>query len=106
MAGKGTDVTPLAARKQLLLVESELNRAELQNDLLAVKAELGRINNQVRAAAGVASSISRLGLTFANLFRPGAPANHDGRGGGKKPTWISTLFRGARAGVSLWSSLR
>jgi hypothetical protein len=102
MPGEGTDLTSLAARKQLLLVESELNRAELQNEWLTVKSEIDRIGNQVRSAAGIASSVTRLGLSFANFFRPGTPARHDG----KKPGWISTLFRGARAGVSLWSSLR
>jgi hypothetical protein len=40
MPGKNLNLTPLESRKQLLLVESELNRAQLLNELRDFKFRL------------------------------------------------------------------
>ena len=47
MSGKKitNGLSPLEARKQLLLVESELNRAQLINELRGFKDELHQLKN-------------------------------------------------------------
>jgi len=48
-------LSPLEARKQLLVVESELNRAQLINELRGLKDELYQLKNQVEAIGSIAS---------------------------------------------------
>jgi hypothetical protein len=94
MSGKKSQLTPLATRKQLLLVESELNRVQLLNEVRDFKNEIHHLRHQVCAIGSVASSAAKLAATFFH---------HDE---GKKSSWVSTLLHGMQAGASLWRLLR
>jgi hypothetical protein len=103
MSGKNFQLTPLESRKQLLLVESELNRAQLVAELRDFKNELHQLEDQMQAIGSLASSAATLVNTFSAIGS--AFAHRDGEDR-KGKSWISTLLNGARTGVSLWSALR
>jgi hypothetical protein len=103
MSGKNFHLTPLESRKQLLLVESELNRAQLVNELRDLKSEIHHLQNQVQAVGSLVSSAAKLATTFSAI---GSAFTHRGTGKNEKSSWISTLLNGARTGASIWSALR
>jgi hypothetical protein len=53
MSGKNFHLTPLESRKQLLLVESELNRAQLLNELRDLSTEIQHLKGQVQAVGSL-----------------------------------------------------
>jgi hypothetical protein len=77
MHGKNFHLTPLESRKQLLLVESELNRAQLLNELSGLKSEIHNLKNQVQAIGSLASSATKLATTFSAI---GSAFSHHDRG--------------------------
>jgi hypothetical protein len=99
MFGKETPMTALESRKQLLVLESELNRAQLMKDLDELKVETQRLGDQVRSLGSIASNVgSLLEMVFkAQQFVSNAK---------EKFPRIFGLFKGARAGASLWSVIR
>jgi len=100
MSGKKTPLTPLAARKQLLLLESDLNRTqfveavdEWKTAVHHTKERLTQVGSMVSMATKVATTVA----TARRLFsRP-----TDG-----KKSWLSMLSDGMTIGTSLWSMLR
>ena len=103
MPGKNFHLTPLESRKQLLLVESELNRARLLNELRDFKGEIDNLKVQIHAIGSMASSAAKLANTFSAI---GNAFTHDGEDEQKKTSWISTILNGARTGASIWGALR
>lgn len=103
MLGKDFHLTTLESRKQLLRVESELNRAQLFNELRDFKKEIHHLQDQVAAMSSIVSSVAKLATTFSVIGGVFARSNNEEK---KKSSWVSTLFRGARAGASIWSALR
>ena|SRR5277367_6552180 len=103
MPGKNFHLTPLESRKQLLLVESELNRAQLINELRDFKNEIQHLKSQMHAIGSLASSASKLAGTFSAISRAFTHRPADEKG---KSSWISTLLNGARTGASIWGALR
>jgi hypothetical protein len=103
MSGKNFHLTPLESRKQLLLVESELNRAQLINELHALKSEIDNLKVQIHAVGSMASSAAKLANTFSAI---GNAFTHHREGEQKKTSWISTILNGARTGASIWGALR
>jgi hypothetical protein len=104
MFRKNTHVTALQVRKQLLIAESDINRAELVRELKAVKGELVHIKKQVYTVGSVASSAA-LAATAFSLFRKRKTSSESSNGGGK-PSWLSTALAGARIGTSLFFKIR
>jgi hypothetical protein len=103
MPGKNFHLTPLESRKQLLLVESELNRAQLVNELRDLKSEIHYLKNQVQAVGSLVSSAAKLATTFSAI---GSAFTHRAAGKNGKSSWISTLLNGARTGASIWGALQ
>jgi hypothetical protein len=103
MAGKKSQLTSLETRKQLLLVESELNRAQLHNELRDFKNEVHVLKNQMQAISSLAASAAKLAATFSAI---GTAFTHRNPGDNGKSSWISTLLNGARTGASIWSALQ
>jgi hypothetical protein len=101
MSGKPSQLTPLETRKQLLLVESELNRAQLLNELRDFRNEIHHLKHQVWEIGAIAASAAKLATTFSAIGQAFSHRNED-----EKPLWISTLLNGAKAGTSLWLLLR
>lgn len=94
---------PLETRKQQLLVESELNRAQLLNKLRDFKNEIHHLKHQVWEIGSIAVSSAKLATTFSAIEQA---FSHRNEGEKEKPSWISTLLNGAKAGTSLWLLLR
>jgi len=103
MSGKKSQLTSLETRKQLLLVESELNRAQLLNELRDFKNEVHLLKNQVEAIGSLAASAAKLATTFSAI---GNAFTHRDDSENRKSSWISTLLSGARTGAMLWTMLR
>jgi hypothetical protein len=103
MPGKNLHLTPLESRKQLLLVESELNRAQLLNELHDLNNEIQNLKSQVQAAGALVSSAAKLATTFSAI---GSAFTHRDTGENGKSSWLSTLINGARTGATIWRTLR
>jgi FtsH-binding integral membrane protein len=91
---------PLQTRKQLLLAESELNRAQLVGEMAELTAE-------VRALAGRAKSIGLI-ASSATALLAGLAAFRRKKSGtaGEKPAWLRTILNGAGLVSSLWLAFR
>lgn len=102
MPGKKSQLTPLETRKQLLLVESELNRVQLLNEMHDFKDEIHHLQQQMQAIGSMVSAAAKLAATFSTVGR--AFSHRDE--GDNKPSWVSMLLNAAQAGTSLWLLLR
>jgi hypothetical protein len=102
MPRKTTGLTELETRKQLLLVESELNRAQLVNELREFKSGLHQLRNQVNAVGSIASSAAKLTDTFSRIRNAFTHQNEGGNG----KSWLSTLLTGAQTAASVFGAFR
>lgn len=100
MSGKNPHLKPPAIQKQLLLAESELNRAQLVEEVAAISAHIHALTKRATSFGSIASSIAVLvaGLT---AFRRGRAATAK-----PKPLWQRTLFKGAGLVSTAWLALR
>jgi hypothetical protein len=96
----------LEARKQLLLAESRVNRAELPKELDHLKDEINRVKKNVCMAGSIASSAALL-TTTASIFRRHFNSDSSEQSGSRpKTSWISTALNHATTGTSLFLKLR
>ena len=96
MFGKESRVTPLELRKQLLIAESELNRAQLVEEMAVVAAGVRTLTGRAKCFGSIASSAAVL-LAGISAFRRGKSVDADA-----KPSWLQTMLKVA----SLISTLR
>ena len=100
MSGKNPRLNPLAARKQLLIAESELNRAHLVQEWQAMADGVRSIADRAGTISSVASAAASLIAGLVSFQRTrSAPA--DG-----KFSWWQTLLKGAQLAGSLWAKFR
>ena len=101
MHGKHPALTPLAAHKQLLVAESELNRAEFGRDWDCLCGTANKVAHEVRSIGSLASAGAAL-FASGSMLRRLLPfkRNEPGR------SWMGTLINGVRAGISIWLALR
>jgi hypothetical protein len=100
MFGKKSHVTPLELRKQLLIAESELNRAQLVQDWQAVADGVRSAADQARTLSSVASAAAALVAGLASFRRKkSAPA-------AEKPSRLQTILKGAGLISSVWQAFR
>ena len=92
---------PLASRKQLLLAESELNRAQLIQEWQTMSGEVHALARQAKSVGSFAAVITSLvaGLAVLRHQKP-APA------AAEPAAWWQTLLKGAGVVGSLWLGLR
>ena len=93
-------MNPLESRKQLLIAESELNRAQLAGDLAALTAGVRTLTDRAKSLGSIASSAAVL-LAGLAAFRRGKLADADG-----KPSWRRTLLKSAGLISTLWLAFR
>ena len=93
-------MNPLESRKQLLIAESELNRAQLAHECQTMVDEVHALANRARTITTFASAAAALVTSLASFrrHRP-APAT-------EKSSWLQTILRGAGTVTSLWSVFR
>ena len=90
-------MSQLELRKQLLLAESDLNRAELVEEWKTVVLGFRGVAIQARkySSAALTAGLVMAGLTYFWRAKT-APA-------GQKPSWWQLLLKGVRLGASLWT---
>jgi hypothetical protein len=90
----------LKSRKQLLIAESELNRAQLVQEWQTLTDEARSLVNQARTLRSMASAAAVLINGVASLRRKkSAPA-------AEKPSWLQTILKGVQLAGSLWPAFR
>ncbi len=93
-------MSPLESRKQLLLAESELNRAQLVEDMAVLKAEVRTLAERGKSFGTLASS--------AVVLVAGLAAIRGGRlaAAGAKPSWIQKTLKCVSLVSTLWLAFR
>ncbi len=92
-------MTPLESRKQLLVLESELNRTQLLKELDVFQAETRQLVEQARAIASIAASATSLLGVILKVQQAVSGTKE------QFPRFFGIL-KGIRAGSSLWSAIR
>jgi len=100
MHRKHPSLTPLAARKQLLLVESEINRAEFGHDWNCLCEGAAGLAHQARSIASLATAGAALFASGSALRRLLFRRNEH------KRSWVGNLINGVRNGISIGLALR
>jgi hypothetical protein len=91
---------PLESRKQLLIAESELNRAQFVQEWRMVKGEVHALAEQARTVRSIASAVATLVAGLSSCRRQAAtPA-------AEKPSWLQTLLKGAGVMGTFWQTFR
>ncbi|MBN8249657.1 MAG: hypothetical protein J0L84_19735 [Verrucomicrobia bacterium] len=88
-------MNPLAARKQLLLLEAELLRHQMAADWDSAARQIETGRQQARHFSALASKAA-LGWTVFSLLFPGR--RHPGP---RRRSWSGALWRGARLAMTL-----
>ena len=91
-------MNPLESRKQLLIAESELNRAQSVQDFQTMTAEARSLARQAGTITSFASAAAML-VAGVVSFRKKKSAP-------EKPSWLRTILKGAGLAGSLWSEFR
>jgi hypothetical protein len=93
-------MNPLASRKQLLIAESELNRAQLIQEWQTIADEVHTLAEQTKTVCSLASAAASLVAGLASLRRKkSAPA-------AQRPSWWRIILSGAQRVGSLWAKFR
>jgi hypothetical protein len=90
----------LQLRKQLLIAESELNRAQLQEDWQAMTDGVRSLADRAKSFGSMASAGAVL-LTGLAALRHGKSQNGDA-----KPSWMKSLLKGAGLVSTFWLAFR
>jgi hypothetical protein len=100
MFGRHSNLTPREARKQLLIVESELNRAQLLGDMAALTAGVRTLTDRVKICGSIVSTAAVLVASLA-AFRRGKSVD-----AGSKGSWLPVILKGAGLISTLWLAFR
>jgi hypothetical protein len=89
----------LESRKKLLIAESELNRAQLVQELETIKDKIHSLANQARTISSLTSAAATLiaGLASFRRKKESAPA-------AEKPSWLQTIVKGAGLVSTIWAA--
>jgi hypothetical protein len=97
MFGQKPRVNPLQARKQLLIAESEINRAEMLHEWQEISGGVRALTNRVKSVGSLASAATLLISAFP--LRNAEPSTG-------KSSWLNTFFKGAKLAGSVWLAWR
>ena len=100
MFGKSPRISPLESRKLLLIAESELNRAQLVQECMALTAGVRTLAGRARFFGSIASSAAVLVAGLA-AFRRGKPVDAEV----KASRW-QTILKRAGMVSTLWLAIR
>ena len=93
-------MNPLESRKQLLIAESELNRAELLAEMAALTAGVRALTDRAQSIGSITSSAAVLVSGLAALQRGGSA------GAGAKTSWVQSIVKGAGLVSNFWLAFR
>ena len=93
-------MSPLESRKQLLIVESEINRLQMQEEWQAMRDGVRSLAGRAKSFGSITSSAAVIvaGLT---AFGRGRSAEAEA-----KSSWPQTLLKGAGLISTLWLAFR
>jgi hypothetical protein len=100
MFGRKPQISPLELRKQLLIAESELNRAQMAEDLASLATGVRAFTEQAKSLASMAASSAALVTGLASCWR-GKPSI-----GEAKPSWLQAALKTAVLIFTLWQAFR
>jgi hypothetical protein len=93
-------MNPRALRKQLLLAESERNRAQLAEEWQSMAQSLRAATARAKSFSSVAFAGVVVVAALTRFWRrKSAPVQ-------RKPAWWQTLLKGAQLGAALWSQFK
>lgn len=98
MFGKASHVSPLASRKQLLIAESELNRAQLSEEWQTMAQGVRDLAHRTKTIGAWASALLLAGVK-ALRRDPLVP-------GTAKSFWFHKIVNGARLASTIWCAYR
>jgi hypothetical protein len=100
MHKKSSYLTPLELQKQLLLAESELNRAQMVGDMAAMTEAVRIFSVRIKTFSSISASAAVIvaGLT---AFQHAKPVDST-----TKPSWVRTVIKGAGLLSTLWLAFR
>jgi hypothetical protein len=100
MFGNNSRLNPLESRKRLLVAESELNRAHLVQEWVAMTAGVRTLARRLKSFGSIASAA---GLLVAGLaaFRRGKSGSAD-----VKLSWFQAILKVAGMVSTLWLAFR
>ena len=100
MFGKRPHLDLLKSRKQLLIAESELNRAQLSLEWQTMGHGVADLAHRAKTfSAWVSSALLLVAGLAAFRWGPSAP-------GGSKLSWCKRILDGARVASALWFAWR
>jgi len=88
----------LELRKQLLVAESELNRAQLAANLITLKTGVRALTARAKSVSAIASTVALL-VTMLMAFRR-AKNSPD------KPSWLRLILKGVDLVTAFWPGRR
>jgi hypothetical protein len=93
-------MNPLQSRKQLLLAESELNRALMLEEMAALKSNVHALSAKAKSFRAIASYTAMVvgGLTAFRRGKSAEPA--------AKPSWWQTILKVAGLISTVWLAIR
>jgi hypothetical protein len=97
MFGTEPRVNPLQTRKQLLIAESEINRAAMLDEWHDIADGVRSLTDRVKTVGSLASAATLLVSAF--------PLRNSERSTGKS-SWFDTIFKGAKLAGSMWLAYR
>jgi len=100
MFGNTSRVSRLAVRKQLLIAESELNRAQLAEEWAALRRGVCAFTDRARALGSIVSAGALL-VTGLAAHRRGSPTRT-----AEKPAWWQRLLNAAGMIATVWLAFR
>ena len=100
MFGKNTRINSLESRKQMLIAESELNRAQLIEDWRKMTEEAHTLAAEASTIRSFASATATLVAGVASFWRKKSPPAD------AEPSWLQIMLRGAGQISALWSAFR
>ena len=100
MFRKKPHLNPLTLRKELLIAESEINRAQLVEEWQAIADGTRSLAERVKTVSSVASLAGVL-VAGVSAFRRGKAESTD-----TKASWFQTVLKGAQVAGSIWLAFR
>ena len=100
MSRSTSHVSPLESRKQLLVAESELNRAGLADEWQAMAHGVRDFAHRAKNIAAWASAAALVVAGITALRRDST------RSGTVKSSWFQKILKGARVASTLWLAFR
>ena len=100
MSRKMPRVNPLQLRKDLLVAESELNRAQLVGEWQAMTTGVCTLTARMKSVSALASAAALLVSGVSAFRRERASPNS------AKSSWVEIVLKGAKLAGSIWLAFR